>query len=345
MSDVVLTVNGKRYPGWKSVSIARSIETISGQFRLEVSQNFPLQREAWPIRSGDECSVSISGQIAITGFVDTTEIAHDSGDHSFSVSGRDKSADLVDCSVDLGSWELKKQPRFDVIQKIAAQYGVKVTLGAGVSLPPPKDKFALNPGEAAFDALDRMCRECGVLPVSDGRGGIVLSKPGQERATDALRLGHNILKGRSMSDASGRFSKYRVLAQRPGSDDTFGKDAAAVKGTAEDADARSGRTLVVRAENAMTPEEAKARAAWEASVRAARADEVEITVQGHVQSDGKLWPLNGLIPVRDHFLGIDREMLIVSTVFQVDGGTGTTTQLSLKLPQAFASEPIPKAAK
>lgn len=344
MSKVLLTVNGAAYEGWKEVTVVRSIETISGQFSLSISDRFPLQDEPWPIREGDACTVQIEGQTAITGYVDARNIDYSSDDHAFSVSGRDMAGDLVDCAADVGTWELKNQARIDIIHKLSAPYGVSVTLGSGVVLPPAKEKFALNPGESAFEAIDRLCRECGVLPVSDGRGGVVLTKPGHARAVDALRLGVNILSCRATFDVSGRFQTYKVKAQRKGSDETSGKDAAAVAGTAQDNGARSGRVLIVRAEAGMTPAEAKTRAEWEAAVRAARGVGISVTVQGHTQSNGQLWPLNALVPVDDKWIGVKGDMLISEVSYQV-GSAGSTTVLSLKPPDAFKPEPVIAKAK
>ena len=344
MSRVLLTVNGAAYEGWKEVSVVRSVETISGQFSLSISDRFPLQNEPWPIREGDACTVQIEGQTTITGYVDSRSIDYSKEDHAFAVSGRDKAGDLVDCSADIGSWELKNQARLDIARKLAAPFGVSVTLGSGVQLPPPKEKFALNPGESAFEAIDRLCRECGVLPVSDGRGGIVLTRPGETRAVDALRLGVNILRCSASFDASGRFQTYKVKAQRRGGDETSGKDAAAVGGSAKDDGARPGRVLIVRAESGMTPAEAKTRAEWEASVRAARGVGLSVTVQGHTQSNGQLWPLNALVPVSDKWTGIEGDMLIAEVTFQV-GPEGSTTVLSLKPPDAFKPEPVISKAR
>jgi prophage tail gpP-like protein len=339
VSRVSLQVNGRAYEGWKDVAVTRSIETISAQYSLSISDRFPLQNEPWPIVEGDSCTVQIDGQLVVTGYVDKRDIAYNNQDHSFSVSGRDKTGDLVDCSADLGTFELKKLGRLEIAQKLAAPYGVSVALGSGVTLPPPKDKFALNPGESAFEAIDRLCRECGVLPVSNGSGGIVLSKPGDARAVDSLRSGVNILDARGSFDASSRFQTYKVKAQRRGSDETSGKDAAAVTGSARDDGARAGRTLIVRAESGMTAAEAKTRAEWEAAVRAARAAGVSVTVQGHSQSNGVLWPLNALVRYSDRFMGIDGDMLIAETSFQVSDA-GSTTTLGLKYPGAFTPEPV-----
>jgi prophage tail gpP-like protein len=72
MADPVveLTVGGKRYGGWESVKISRSIEALTGSFSLSISENWAGQDQPWPIGEGDECVISISGVSVITGFID-----------------------------------------------------------------------------------------------------------------------------------------------------------------------------------------------------------------------------------------------------------------------------------
>ena len=70
MSDLRLVVNGKKYGGWKSVRVTRSIESIAGSFELDVSDRWAGQGEIWPIYEEDACRVEIDGTTVIDGYVD-----------------------------------------------------------------------------------------------------------------------------------------------------------------------------------------------------------------------------------------------------------------------------------
>ena len=74
---------------------------------------------------------------------------------------------------------------------------------------------------------------------------------------------------------------------------------------------------------------------WEASVRAARARSVRVTVQGWREEEGgELWAPGRLVRVVDDWLGLDRELL-VSTTVQSISDRGTLTQLTLYPENAF----------
>ena len=66
-------------------------------------------------------------------------------------------------------------------------------------------------------------------------------------------------------------------------------------------------------------------------------------VQGWTQADGSIWPVNALVPVRDPWLGIDGDMLIVQAEHGLSS-SGSTTALSLRRPEAFLPEATITAA-
>lgn len=335
-----LTVNGVAYEGWKAVTIALSIEAICGTFELTVSERFPLQNIPWPILEGDECSVSIGDTTLITGFVDKRRLGFSPEAHALGVSGRDRTCDLVDCGVNLGKWELANLKADAIVRKIAAQFSIDVSLAPGVTVPAARDRFALNPGETAFEAIDRICRLSGLLPVSDGEGGLILTRTGTTQCVTALVQGQNILEAGGDFDSTKRFRKIIVRGSGAGSDDASGETVAAVTAEATDAGARAGRVLVIRGDSHLTTAQARDRANWEAAVRAARGGRANVKVQGWTQGDGSLWPLNSIAHLQSTWLGIDADMLVAGITFSLDQDSGTTTQLTLMRPDAFKPQPV-----
>lgn len=336
---LLLTVNGANYGGWQSITVKRGIESICGGYSLGVSDKWAQQASAWPIKPGDECSISLGGATVITGYVDSRDIDFSANSHTLTIAGRDKAADLVDSSAVLGRWQFKGQNALQICQAIAKPYGVPVALGAGVALPKPQADFSINPGESAFEAIDRICRLSGLLPISDGLGGIVLTIGTTTVMTaDALAEGVNILAASANINMAERYNKYIVGGQHKGTDELNGQGAAGVQAIAYDTLVRPSRVLYVRPEGIVTPAAAQRRAQWEASVRAARAVDVSVTVQGWQQSSGALWPVNALVPLNSGLLGINATMLITEAEYSLND-SGTTTKLTLKRPQAYQPEP------
>ncbi len=344
-TEIALSVGGKAYAGWKSASVTRGIESIAGSFNLSVSERWGGQDNPWPILEEDECTITIGGKTVITGYVDKRSLSYDATSHTLSLSGRDKTGLLVDCSANpnLTAWEFKDVSVLTFVKRVCAPFGItNVSLQAGVTdamLPKPPKKLSIDPGDTAFSAIETACRLAALLPVSDGNGGLVLTRTGTARATTELVEGQNILAASAEYDASGRYRRYVVIGQHKGSDNFNGVSASSIKGEAEDLNVqRAERTLIVRPENGVTVESAKKRGEWEATTRAARAGSVTITVQGWLQGDRTLWPINAFVKVTSPTIGVKGDMLITEATYSVGEG-GTTTQLTLKRPDAFKPEP------
>ncbi len=372
MSDVRLKVNGRAFAGWKRVRVTRGIEAISGGFELSVSDKWNGQRGSWPIVEEDRCELSIGDDLVITGYVDRRRLSYDAQSHSFEVSGRDKAGALVDCSAVLSKWEFANLPVLTLVQKICEPFGITVALDtgtvprkitlktgknpgrvtsngatgkkSGLGVPNPPKRFSVNPGDSAFEVIDRLCRQAGLLPVSNGRGGLVLTRAGSARCETPLVEGQNILAASGEYDMSGRYARYIVTGQHPGSDEWSGEAVTTVRAEAIDENIQRGaRVLLIRAECALTPKAAKNRAGWEAKIRAARGDAVSVTVQGWHTDAGSLWPVNSIVRIQSPLIAVNGEMLITQTVFTLDEG-GSTTEITLRRPDAYLPEPTVSVA-
>jgi prophage tail gpP-like protein len=348
VDSVLLTVNGRSYRGWTSVRITRGIEAIAGSFDLAVSERWSSQATPWPIVDGDACEVSVEdAPPLITGYIDTRGHSFDATQHGLSAGGRDATGDLVDCSAVLSTWEFANITVPELCAKVAAPFGITVSIQQGLTLSTRVTKLVVNPGDTAFEVIDRACRFIGVLPVSDGRGGLQLTRPDRlARTNTAIVEGENVLAADVQYDSSRRYRTYIVSGQSQGSDELNGASAAAVRATATDETvARAGRVLYIRPEGVVTLASARARAEWEATVRAGRAAKFNVTVQGWRQRDGSLWPFNAMVPVRIPTLGVDTELLITETTFGLSNDEGTTTRFTLMAREAFLPEPVIKKKK
>lgn len=343
--QVSLLVNGFRYTGWKSIRVTRTIEGLTGSFALDVSDRWGGLSEPWPIVEGDECTVQIGGETVITGFVDKRSLKANATSRTLSYSGRDRAEDVVDCSVLIADtstkghkWTYRNIDIAAFTTAIAGQHGIKVSVQPGLTFA--KDPLLVaHPGETGFEAIKRAAGSSGVIVVSDGAGGILITRSGTSRTT-ALVEGANIKEASIDYDAVDRFHTYLISSQPPGTDDASG-ESLRVEATATDADVlRTNRVLVIRPDKGMDTATARRRADWEARNRAAKSATAMVTVQGWRQTPGgALWPVNVITHVSaPRMIGVDGDMLISQVDFTV-GEEGTLTQLRLVRPDAFEPEP------
>ena len=340
--ELELLVNGTTWRGWRSLSVSRSLEQAAGQFQVETRTG---SLEPLPIRPGDEVVARLSGGVnLVTGVVDTLEGSSDGQRRSITLAGRDRTAQLVDCSAPAEPGEYKELDLEELARSLAEPFGVTVvrevdSLALGARFP----SFKLQHGEKAWAAIERACRLRGILAHSDGEGRLVLSRPGAELAAVELVEGENVLASTFRYTLADRFSLYTVKGQGSGSDASWGETVAAVEGNATDPEIELFRPLLVLAEGRVTFSSAEDRAQWEATVRAARAAQVGVSVQGWRQGDprerGPAWQVNQRVPVRIPSLGIKRELLVQAIQFSRGLDGGTLGQLTLVRRDAYQPQP------
>lgn len=368
--DVVLVVNGRRYGGWKSIRITRTIESLAGSFSLDVSDRWDGQTDPWPIQNEDACRVEIDPgdgrrpEVLIDGWVDTTDIAASETSRTLAYTGKDRCAAIVENSATVQGasvvakaatkasptedatkhsasavkWVYTNIDVADFTRAIARPHGLSVSVQPGLTFK-KLPKVVVNPGDTGWETVKRVAESVGVLLVSDGAGGILITRTGTVRAANLIE-GFSLKAASRRSDATNLFRLYLLSCQIPGTDEASG-DATAVQAQAADPNVRrASRVILIRPDKGYNTAEARARADWEARNRAARADAITCTVQGWRQPNGQLWPLNALTRVQaPRMIGVDGEMLITQVEHSLSEG-GRITQLHLMRPDAFEPEPV-----
>lgn len=343
--DCRLYVNGQIFGGWTDVSIQQSMSSVAGAFSIGLTERWAGRTESWAIPAGAQCRVEIGGQTVITGYVDSVQVSHAASQHSITVSGRDATGDLVDCSAENGTY--LQQPFVSICRALVAPYGIAVVDQAGVDYV--VKRFVVQTGESVFQALERAARLAGVLLTSDGYGRLILTQAGGAgRATTALVTGSagNVLSASFTHDASQLYSVIRVKSQCTASGlNQFDISVASPEaelprtiGAASTPGLDRYRPLTLVAETQALADRCRQRAAWEAGRRQALARTLTCTVQGWLQGDGTVWKPNTLVRVVDPLLRIDEDWLIRDVSFSLSVA-GSTTQLTLAGPDAFTVLP------
>jgi prophage tail gpP-like protein len=321
---------------WTSVRVTRSLEQAAASFECLLSEQAPGRDVPELFVPGDPCTITLGLDVVISGFIDTYAPSFASDAHSVQISGRSRTADFVDASAVVPGGQLKNLTVLQIAQQLAKPFGIPVTATVDVGKPIPV--VQVQQGETCHALLERLCRMQGLL-VSDGPGGgLQLTRAGSQRSTTALVQGENIWTGRAELTVINRFSEYTVKGQRPGTDDGAAKDAAQVKGSANDSGVSRHRPLILTAESIVDPDGAQRRAAWEARRRMGQAVSAEIGVTGWRQDNGSLWQVNQLVPVYSPWLGLDQDLLVSQVEFSAGAREGTTTTLTLVQPDAFLPE-------
>jgi prophage tail gpP-like protein len=341
-SNLSLNIGGTAYEGWTGVSVTLSMENLSGSFQLTLTD--PSGSGAATIRPNDPCTVLINGQVVITGYVDKVTPSFDAESHQLVVTGRDKAGDLVDSSVVNGTGQYKNQKIDAIVKKVAEPFGIEVENKVGSTKK--LETFNVDQGATGLETIQKLAKRGGFLVVSNGKGGIQITRAGTETMGTALVQGQNILAANCDYDASKKHSEYHVKGQKQGRDNDSVKKIAHNKAIVENEFTNRYRPLLIIDDGQSDETSVKDRAKWEAAIRQAKATKAEITVVGWQENpgSGSIWGINRLVKVESSLLGMNDTMLISSVNFTLDEN-GELAKITVTPPSAYSSMSGDKISK
>ena len=357
--EVILTVEGARWDGWKEVRIQRSMTQIAGTFALKLTDKYPGEPGRLRINDQSPCAVSIGGTQVIKGFVDKFNPAYSDSSHDINVAGKDATADLARCSILGPPTQWTQQTLLQIANDICKPFGVPVVAEGGLlEIDKPFFDVSANEGDAALSLINKLCQQRGVLPVSYGDGKLTLTTAEQARAGGSIQYPGNVKAGSANFDSSKRFSGYHIKGQGAATgpangwlgmvgDDRLEHQQAyiAPTGKAEDGHIKRYLPKVILADAEGDTETFEKRAAWEATVRAGQSRKLNYTVTGWEYAAGRLWAINTLCTVKDSFLGASGRWLLEGVTFIKSESQGTITQLGLVHPDAYKPMAQPEKIK
>jgi prophage tail gpP-like protein len=354
--QVVLTVEGARYSGWKQVRVQRSMAQVAGSFALELTNKYPGEPQRLKINDQSPCSVAIGGKTIITGFVSKLTPSYAPGSHSISVQGMDATADLARASIIGPPTQWMNQTLMQIAREICKPFGISVVAEAGLDIAKPFVDVRANEGDEALSLINKLCQARGVLPVSYGDGKLIFTTAEKARAGGSIQHPGNAKSGRADYDSCKRFSEYHVKGQGESTGPVGGfgnmtnedrlehqKSYIAPAGKATDPLVRRYLPKVILADADGDSATFAQRAAWEATVRAGQSRKVTYTVTGWEWAAGRIWEINTICQVTDALLGASGRWLVEGVTFVKDNSQGTITQLQLVHPDAYKPFAKPEA--
>jgi prophage tail gpP-like protein len=339
MSELSLKLGSQEFFGWQEINLKTGMRQLSGTFNLKVSDKWPGDIPARQIKKGAKVQARIDGETVMTGWVEGVPKAHDPRSHSITIKGRDVTADLIDCSAGTHKNEFKDQSLTQISKALCEPYNIPVRAETDVGEKFPSESVQI--GETVHDMIKRLCRQRGVMAITDGKGGLVLTRAGRVHSGAQLILGENILSGSSTEDTKDRYSEYIVKGQQRSTFYISPEQAAGPKAIVKDPAVTRFRPLILIAEAQSDDGRLVKRAKFERNTRAGASTSATIKTNGWQTSAGKAWRPNTLVTVRDELLDLNGDYLITDTNFQ-KGEEGTTTELTIAPPETFELIDFPK---
>lgn len=330
------------YDTFTDVSVFKSLETASGDFRFaasNVGRNFSGTQKTFPFNKGDECVIRVNSQKLITGYINEVSGTYSGDDFSMSVYGRDKTQDLIDCTIK-GNLDLKSPVSLKtIIERILSLNGIDDILVIENDATSQFSKSELvgiaNKGENAFQVIERCCRKKQVLLTTDEDGDIVLTRAGtthypvllknEYKATD-----NNIIEASFSDSDSERYYLYLVYTQGNLFSGITDAGIKSKKGQAIDSNIRNTRVLELNSNLSTDVQTNRDRAIWESNIRRARGFQYNCKVRGYFLDPlgNTILQPNRVVTVRDDMFGINADLLIKSCTY-TKSNEGSFTNLEL----------------
>lgn len=320
MEKIGLVIDSREWTGWQSVQIARGLTQAASAFRLSMTRYQPegMSLPA-PIRAGADVTIRIDDAIALTGFIDTTQVGITATGYSIDVSGRSRTARLIRSSDRSGKGAYRNITMLSLASTIAKPHDITVkTVGwAGDAII---RQVELTPGDTAFAAIERAARQVGCLVTDDSEGHLCLVKVSDAVQDFRLRYGEaQVSSWQYTDDASDRATLYRVIGQSAGSNSAFGDSTSSCKGSAADPDWTPQEiVLTLRAEGNATNADCEKRAQWEAKVRRSKAQTLLVTTPTWRSPGGAIWTPGMVAKVELPQVRLNKKMVVQNATLTQD---------------------------
>ncbi|KMQ72828.1 phage baseplate assembly protein [Marinobacter subterrani] len=338
MSELMLRVDGKLHGGWKNVTIRRSLKQMADTFEVSLTEKWADSPEPRPLRPGQSVTVEIDGERVITGYIDDVLPSYDARTHSLVVSGRSKTADLVDASGTAQPIETS-QTVLQIARKLARPFGIEVV--AEINVGGPIRSLEVEPGQTYAEALAQIASYRALILVPDADGRLVITRPPRGRLSTELALGENIRTASGRFSDRDRFSEVIVQGQSVADDAIWGETASEPEGRAKDTGIGRYRPTLVVCDTGVDRSSCKQRADWEVRRRWGESRGVTYTVAGWQHAQG-IWRPGDIVPVRDRWLGLDGVEWLITEVQLLLDERGERSEIRVAPPSSFDLQAQPE---
>lgn len=371
---LTLTVGGLVLSRWTSAEVSRNLRDIAGGFSFEYRDSgrealsFDPDLDPMPrlpaVLAGQSCSVAIDGTVVLVGNIDEVDARWEAEQLTCTITGRDKTGDLVDCAASPnGPVEWRNVTPLSIAQAIAKPFGITARTDVDVGGVFPV--FGVEADEIALSAIEKAARQAALLVMSDGIGGLLLTRGGATRAPAPLQRPGNIQGGGVKASWAQRFSDYYVKGQtnrtvvrkvqvpaifvetdprstdlgaHSNAQDTFTSSESVstiMTGHAIDPEITRYRPTVRMAKTQAGGATVTEQAYWGLRIAKGQGTTLNYKVLDWRGGPGNaLWLPNALSRVTDPYVGLDKDMLISGVTYKFDE-SGEYTLLELAGRTAF----------
>jgi prophage tail gpP-like protein len=337
----ILEVNGLQFQDWDFVMVRRNWGDSYAYFQFSAAERDPIFKQGGPFpdwtklqfKPGDHCTITLAGELAITGFIETRQVAYNANSHGVMLIGKSYTAQAGKSSVDTPTGNFDNKNIQEIAKQVCAPYGVGVKTIGSLDLT-PFQQCQNGKGETVWDFLERLSRVRGIRLAADAFGNFLLVGDHSYPVVAGLVEGKNILECQCIINNEMVFAEYDIHGQGQGSDDLNGPQASEQKASASSDVAKLYSKLITPTEEPVrTNAELQARADYEKLWHDGSQIQATITVQGWLREGLALWHEGDQVHVYSPMAMLDCELAIQQVIFMQDDRRGSITTLTCVNPE------------
>jgi prophage tail gpP-like protein len=336
----VLEVNGQQFGDWESVWVKLVANDPFAYFRFTAAERDPIfgianSFPSWTklqFKPGDKCTITLAGQLAVTGMIEVRQVAYDANQHGVMLIGKTDTASPARSSVNTKTGNFDNKHIQQIAQEVIAPFGVGLKVIGQLDLTPFK-QMQNEKGELIWDFLERIARYRSAIMGSDEQGNFLLIGDHSYQSTSDLIEGVNIKSCQCTISHEQTWTNFDAHGQQPGDDETNGPAASEVKATATSAVMTAPYTYLLTPMEQPGPQaEAQKRVNTEKKWADGTEIQANITVQGWLRGGAALWKPLDEVFVKSPMAMLQQQLKIRSATFTQDNQNGTQTLLDLVVP-------------
>ncbi|MGE7356878.1 phage baseplate assembly protein, partial [Pseudomonas qingdaonensis] len=324
--SIRLAIGGLAHDTWDGWSIESDLLTPADAFELELHTKRGA-RLPEVIKEGAPCSLTLDGDLVLTGQVD--EFEHDISRQGISmrINGRDRAAPLVDCSAPFVS--MREASLKEIIDQVVTPLGAyRVEIRADEAKT--RRRIQIEPGQTAWEALLQVAEANGLWPWIEPDGRLIIGGPNYTTPpVGALVLqedgvGNNVQRLTVRRSIANRYSQITVLGQH-GQYDNDGLDTkrSHLRSVIQDETlARRGifRPKVVIDSASENQDMATTRARKLLADSRLEGFEIRAVVKGHRADNGQVWSPGQRVVVRSEPHDLNDIYFLMSRTLRLSRG-------------------------
>jgi len=345
---MIIRVEGVNYTGFTQIAMDTSLDDLCDVFSLSIAHN---DADPLPFKGGEPCEILVDGELMLTGYIEVLDISGDSMNHTTTISGRDRTCDLLDSKIEKMSDLQGTLQLEDICVKVFDNIGLTMTVTTDLNDFPYrlspfeefKDLQSPENGDGGYEFLEGLALKRQVLLRGTPDGNLSIGATEGVKTPGAYiqhRVGdpggnNNVVRYSTSIDTTNLYNEYMAVSQfnivAAFDFDWLAPDAWVNRDgvSAKDQNVRKGRRYITELSNVMDPKELSDRAHWERDIRRARSRVASFVLDSHKHQGGGLWRVGQLVPVQSDYTGHDELMIIDKLIYNLDdnaqGGGRTTT--------------------